>query len=1140
MPQHPLETYLLDLRQSRSVGTPETSGYPALRQLLNAVGEALRPKVICVVHPQNRGAGLPDGGLFEQNQLRAFAGDPRQVTLDAAALPARGALEVKGTAESVTAVGAGGQAGRYLDEYRQLLVTNYREFALFERAADGSAVEVERFTIADADDVFWKKARAARTTARDLGPGLFEFLGRVLRRPVPLREPGDVAWFLASYARDALRVLESAGPLPGLDSTRETLEQTLGLKFTGAKGRHFFRSTLVQTLFYGVFSAWVLWCRSNPPAGARFNWREAAWQLRVPVIRALFEQVAAPSRLGPLRLEPLLERAGEVLNRVDRGAFFDRFQQEQAVQYFYEPFLEQFDPALRKELGVWYTPPEVVRYMVARVDRTLRDELGIIDGLADERVVVLDPCCGTGAFLIETLRVIDRTLKRRSAAGDALAGQELRRAATERVFGFELLPAPLVVAHLQLGVLLRDSGAALGPDERAGVYLTNALTGWGSDHAPPLRDEFGEENAAAGRVKREQPVLVILGNPPYNGVAGLDHTAEERDLSLAYKTTNRVAKPQGQGLNDLYTRFFRMAERKIAELPPRRGVVCFVTNFSWLDSLSHPGMRERFLDAFDTITVDCLNGDKYRTGKLAPDGRPDPSVFSTRANREGIQVGAAVTTLVRRDEDRPAGAAAAVRFRHLWGADKLARLDALAAAPDDADYESFVPALELNLMLRPSSELHPGYLTWPALPDLFPQAWPGIKTSRDPLVVDIDRERLVERMTQYFDPEVTDAEMAELCPVAMTSGKRFDASATRRTLLRAGIEVATFRRYAYRPFDTRWLCYVPVTKLLDEKRADLVPQALDGNPFFAAAQQNRKPFDPPVVTPHLGSLHLIERGANLYPMLLNDAAGDAAMVDPSRPRHAGGMLFNLTRPAGRYLDGVLAVDPSDLFYHAIAVQHAPQYRRENDAALRQNWPRLPLPRDREALLDSAELGRRVAALLDADRPVEGVTSGDVRAELLPVGVLTRLDGGDGPLPATALAVTANWGNRDKAGSIMPARGRLVQRPRAEAEQAVLPADAADLLGDEVVDVYLNDAACWRGVPLKAWAYRLGGYAVLKKWLSYREADLLGRPLGFEEARHFRDTARRICALLLLGPALDASYRHCADSAMPWPPQQANR
>jgi len=169
---------------------------------------------------------------------------------------------------------------------------------------------------------------------------------------------------------------------------------------------------------------------------------------------------------------------------VERGEFFGRFEDEHAVQYFYEPFLEAYDPELRKALGVWYTPPEIVKYQVARVDRVLREELDLPDGLADPNVIVLDPCCGTGAYLVEVLRQIARDL--REKRDDAMVGHEVKQAALKRVFGFEIMPAPFVVAHLQIALLLQEIALPLSESagERAGVYLTNSLTGWEPPKGP--------------------------------------------------------------------------------------------------------------------------------------------------------------------------------------------------------------------------------------------------------------------------------------------------------------------------------------------------------------------------------------------------------------------------------------------------------------------------------------------------------------------------------------------------------------------------------------------------------------------------------------------------------------------------------
>ncbi|MGY3645195.1 hypothetical protein ACVWW2_000486 [Bradyrhizobium sp. LM4.3] len=382
-------------------------------------------------------------------------------------------------------------------------------------------------------------------------------------------EPGaaqrDVAWFLASYARDALQRVENAGNLPALTNVRSSLEEALGVTFDAEKGEHFFRSTLVQTLFYGMFSAWALWARETPRSSPSFQWRQATWHLTVPFVRTLFDQISSPAQLQPLHLVEVLDWTAATLNRVEAQEFFKRFNDADAVQFFYEPFLEAFDPELRKELGVWYTPNEVVTYMVARVDKALREDLGIEDGLASDEVFVLDPCCGTGAFLSAVLKRIEASYQAKGFG--ALKGQMVKKAALTRIFGFEIMPAPFVVAHLQVGLTLREMGAALDSStERAGVFLTNALTGWEPHITKPLPfPDLEEERSRADDIKQKKRIIVVIGNPPYNGFAGVNDSREERALSEAYKKPKKVRRPEGQGLNDLYVRFFRMAERRIVQ-----------------------------------------------------------------------------------------------------------------------------------------------------------------------------------------------------------------------------------------------------------------------------------------------------------------------------------------------------------------------------------------------------------------------------------------------------------------------------------------------------------------------------------------------------------------------------------------------
>ena len=1111
-----VEAYLADLRRVRASGgaTGERSYYPPLTNLLNAVGGALKPKVFCVGELAEQGAGHPDFGLYAAGQVQK--GKPRE-----GQLPECGVVEVKPTDDDAWLTASSDQVSRYWGRYRLVLVTNTRDFVLLGEDAAGRPARLETFRLAGSAQAFESRLETPRAFAHDVGAGLGEYLCRALSHRASLTEPRDLAWLLASYARDGLARVEAAGDAPSLRAVRSALEEALGVRFEGERGAAFFRSTLVQTLFYGIFSAWVLWARQTPPPAGSFDWRTAVWHLRAPVLRALFQQLSDPGRLQPLGLVEVLDWTAAALDRVERAAFFDRFDEGEAVPYFYEPFLEAFDPVLRKQLGVWYTPVEVVRYMVARVDRALRDDLGIADGLAAENVYVLDPCCGTGAYLAEVLRRIAANLEGRGLG--ALTGARVKQAATERVFGFEIMPVPFVVAHLQVGLTMQGLDAPLSEDgtERAGVFLTNALTGWEPRERRPVPfPELEEERDRAERVKQEAPVLVILGNPPYNGFAGVA-IDEEWELLEAYRKPKQVHLGDARGLNDLYVRFFRMAERRIAE-KTGRGVVCFISNYSWLDGLSFTGMRERLLQEFDAVRIDNLNGDKYRTGKTTPDGDPDPSIFSTPEDPVGIQVGTAITTLVRKADHT---AAKSVGFRHLWGQTKREELTETATTPPEDLYDDVSPNLLLGLPFTPVA-VGDGWHDWPALPDLFLVSFPGVHTGRDRFLVDIDLDRLRARIADYFNPALSHDEVARLYPAAMRNSSAFkisDARVVREALLARGGPYETgFVRDSYRPFDNRWLYWEADRRLLTAPSPDYWPHVFDGNVWLSSAQNLRKGASEPqaCVVRYVGSFHLIERGAAMFPAWLRDDGLETYLSGAQRRP-------NLSPAAQRYLDRVGA-SVEDLFHHVLAVLHDPSYREANAGALRMEWPRIPLPGwpdgdtggAADELAASAARGRKLAALLDSDTPVPGVTealpgapSGSaLRPEIAAVAVPSTVDGGN--MTGDDFALTAGWGHFGSGEAVMPGQGRIVERPYTAAERAALN-DAVASLGDTTFDVYLNDRACWRNVPAAVWSYKLGGYQVLKKWLSYREQKVLGRLLQPAEVQHFTDTARRIATILSL-------------------------
>jgi Type ISP C-terminal specificity domain/N-6 DNA Methylase len=1117
---HLLASFLSAAKSVHSTGggTKETSFYTAINNLLDGAGHLLKPKVRCVMQLKNLGAGNPDGGLFTAEQFDRKTGSAKDL-----GQPSRGVIEVKAPAEPVDDTATTGQITKYWDRYKLVLVTNLRDWLLLGERG-GQRVTLERFSLATDEASFWALASQPVKAQTERGAAFEDFLARVLQHNAPLAAPKDLAFLLASYAREARHRVEHATPAAAkqLDGLQKSLEQSLGVTFNANEGGHFFRSTLVQTLFYGVFSAWVLRREQAEPGQTLgpFDWKSAAHTLNVPMIAALFGQLSQPAKLKALNLTEVLDWATDALNRVDEAAFFKTFESTRSIQYFYEPFLAEFDPELRKKLGVWYTPEEIVKYQVARVDQVLQTELGLPDGLADPNVVVLDPCCGTGAYLVEVLRVIGEKLK--SQGADALAAHQLKLAATTRLFGFELLPAPYVVAHLQIGLLLRQLGAPLGhnadgTDERAGVYLTNALTGWEPAKEPKSAvlpfPEFELERDAADQVKQTQKIIVIIGNPPYDAFGGVA-LGEEQDLVAPYK--EGLIQKWGIkkfNLDDLYVRFFRLAERRIAE-QGGRGVVCYISNSSYVREPSFVVMREHLTNSFNQIWIDNLNGDSRETGKTTPDGKPDPSAFSTPYNKEGIRKGTAVALLVKSGTDENTTTPSNVRFRDWWGVSKredlLASLDKpklnaeyFVARPTDINRHSFKPAA-----------ISSAYLNWPSIADLSSVVgYQGLSEDRRKALFATDKKVLIDRIEHYLDASLSWSDYKNSSSSVLTEDYvDFPAESVReKALLTLKFSAGNIFPYAVRPFDNQYCYWTELRPLWRRHRPDFAAQVKMGQKFLVSRSKggSRDEGFPLSFVSGFCDYHYVPPNASAFPLGITQHKAGGMQDDWFAATTA-----NLSPLVREYLANLSFPNPDTdastaeiIWLHALAIGYSPAYLADNADGIRENWPRIPLPASREALLASASLGREVAALLDTEVPVPGVTSGAVRAELQSIAKVSRVGGGQ--LKTEELALTAGWGSGGSGKPVMPGTGRV------------------ELNAQKSLDIYLNHTAYWQNVPQPVWDFTIGGYQVMKKWLSYREQRVLGRALSPPEIVEVTAMARRLAALVLLQPALDANYKAVA-------------
>ena len=555
--------------------------------------------------------------------------------------------------------------------------------------------------------------------------------------------------------------------------------------------------------------------------------------------------------------------------------------------------------------------------------------------------------------------------------------------------------------------------------------MTNSLTGWepttGAKQHIIAFPQLEAERDFAEKVKRNQPILVILGNPPYNAFAGVSPT-EELGLVEPYKEGPvKKWKIKKFNLDDLYIRFFRIAERRIAERTGR-GVVAFISNHSWISEPSFVVMRKHLLRSFDRFWIENLHGNR-KTSEYAPDGRTSETIFAIQGFSTGIQQGVATSLWVKSGK-RTNGSAVLYRddLNEARAADRRAQLLESLKAPDfDEQYEPAKPEKANRYSLRPSN-VSSQYSTWPQIIDLC--AMPpsnGLMEKRGGTLIAIDPTKLENRMRAYLDPKLDWVEYQALGYGLTEEQGRFDPKAARLKIQGAEKFDRDRRlvRYALRPFDSRWAYYTGIRPIWNEPRPRLWAQCWDGNEFLmtrpvGVASPEGVPF---YFTRWLGDNDFLRGHAYYFPIRLKGQITRA----------------NLSSTIRAYLDelNVASVDESSsaglVWMHALAVGYSLKYLTENADGVRMDWPRIPLPDSKDALIRSAELGRQVAALLDTEGPVPNVTSSAIRLELAAIAVISREGGGSLDPNKGHLALTAGWGHPGKGGAVMPGKGRSVGR-----------------------------------------------------------------------------------------------------------------
>ena len=863
----------------------------------------------------------------------------------------------------------------------------------------------------------------------------------------------DLAIRLASCAKEASRLLEDAG-----DSAARALCGGIGVPEGGM-----LRSALAQSLIYGLFSAWEAQGRPDSP-----DWRSSPVMFGRPPDAALFAE---------LGLDAPMDRACEALARSPAPEGAD------AVEHMYPAFLKEFDPEAKVDLGVFYTPSEIVRYQVARADHALRD-LGAEGGFADPRVRAVDPCCGTGAYVMEVLRTIAET------AGPARA----KEAALERVAGFEIMPAPFLAAQWRIGEFLAKAGAPLAMDERPRIMLASAM---------PEGDSGG-----ALDLDMDGAILAAVGNPPYNAYAGTP-PPEIVELVRPYAERARaVADAKRVNMNDLFVRFFRVAE--LLAQRADRAVVSFIANHSWVASKSFAGMRSHLMETFDRAWIDEMSGSVFRIAGFA----------------EGVKQGVAIGMLAK-----GGGGDFSVLHRSVPGGEAAREALAADSAPP---YRKAEPGPR-NFHSFAAFASAPGYLSWPDPRDLCASApgchSPGAQEGRSGSLFGIDRDDLAARMRDYFDPGIGWAELARGGNGLALPKSGYGGEATRERALRGdSFSEDRILRYSVRPFDVQWAYRTEVPNVWNSLRRNLWRQA-DGNDRFMISRGSQKGPQGIPMMPSRAPCDLFFMSSDSFIVPLhNHVPADGmlpASIGPNLSETALAWLESLGGPGGEF-------GPDDPWLHALAVCCSPEYISANADCLAMAPPRIPLPRSAEALRESATLGRFLTMILEGE---EGIPVPESRFGLSFGSLCAGPPGGS----------LSGWGSVDREGSVHASHRVLETRPWTEPETETLRGvfSAMDVDGERGFEL-LGDAADvpfapgdpdsgqWTGIPSRAWECRIGRYRAIRKWLSYRDRSILGRAISGEEAEHVTAMARRISILLLMTDRLDASYRACRDDAWEWP------
>ncbi|PZO60869.1 MAG: DNA methyltransferase [Pseudoxanthomonas suwonensis] len=938
--------YLDRVAEIHATGVAREHGYrPAQIDLLNKFRDTLT-----INDAAKSAAGFPDFTMLKRSQPEV----------------ARGYGEGKDLGDNLTRVEKTEQVARYLTEYSNLLLTNVIEFRFFLAGEPiGDPVKVGTLH-RQTGELTLHRGRAG-----ELADQLEAFLSR---SPERIRSAPRLATIMAGKARlirQLTKRLFADESSPGGSAVRNVynlVKATLSHDMTEGE----FADMYAQTMVYGLFAA-----RFHDTTDQNFSRQEARDLIahESDFLKAFFDHIAGASFPDDLKI--VVNDLCEVFAVSDVRDIVRRHllrkgdtEGRDPIIHFYELFLREYDAKQRKDRGVYYTPTPVVRYIIRAVDRVLVDEFGLADGLADtsrktisvemsegqrfkskakkvtqnrnvHRVQILDPAVGTATFLNETVKNIHARFTGQEGMWPSYAKDEL----LPRLFGFELMMAPYSIAHLKLGMTLAELGAPQSGQVR--VYLTNTLEEPANLNPDlltfaGLAGAFSREASLAAEVKVENPIMVVVGNPPYSG-----HSENKfpyaNELVEKYKVEPggqvKLQERNSKWLQDDYVKFIAFTEDLIARNPDG-GVMAMITNNGYLDNPTFRGMRWHLARTFDLIYVIDLHGSMKKRDAATVDG--DVNVFD-------IQQGVAIIVAVRKGAK--SDGLAQVKHADLYGSrqSKFAALDADEVEFTDVDLD---PKF---LFFQPrSSAGREEYASGIPLDELFYKNVIGLFTGRDKLTIDMDKQTLADRVNDFRNSDPEDARER----YSLGKDVRDWAVARAQEDVNRDFSEDKFTPITYRPFDVRWTYYTGRSKGFYYYPRDAVMRDVRDDPKNYSLVVGRQGG---AVGSGEWTLAYVARGV----VDLNIFYRGGGMVFPLRMRDkAGDWHSNVTDASITKLSGSLSARPSspDVFDYVYGVLNSPLYRAKSSEFLKSDFPLIPIPADDEEFRQLTEFGARVREL----------------------------------------------------------------------------------------------------------------------------------------------------------------------------------